>query len=600
IPHRLFSNAHRLGARDAYFVRRDEGWRGTSWAEYADQVKRAGKSLMALGFEPGQSIAILGFNRPEWAVADLACMAVGGAPAGIYTTCSPEEVRYIADHCEAPVVVVENEEQWRKIEAERDRMPHLRHVVTMQGVPAIDADLVMTWDEFMAAGTEVADADFFARMDALEPDQCATLIYTSGTTGPPKGVMLSHGSLAWTGQALLDLVALGPEDRALSYLPLSHIAEQNVTLHGAITIGVSIYFAESMEALPKNLAEVQPTMFLGVPRVWEKLQAGIAAKLGSATGAKKRLLDWAMGVGRRVSALRMEEGREPTGWLGLQYALAHKLVFSKLKAAIGLRDAKLCCSSAAPLAREVIEFFAALDVQIMEAYGMSENNGGPTTFNLPGRCRLGTVGPAVPGQEVRIADDGEILVRAPNVMLGYSKDPAATDETLRDGWLCTGDLGSFDEDGFLRITGRKKEIIITAGGKNVAPKNIEHAIKNHPLVAEAVVIGDRRKYLSALITLDPEAATAWARERGIAPAEVHQAAALRDELQQCIDEVNSHLARVEQIKRFTVLPRPFTVEAGELTPTMKIKRRVIHEHFGDEIESMYEEATPNRRVPEPA
>jgi long-chain acyl-CoA synthetase len=587
IPSRLFQQAKRLSSRSAYYVRKGGSWQGTSWDSYADQVKRAGKALMALGFQPGQSVSILGFNRPEWVVFDVACMAVGGAPAGIYTTCSPEEVRYIIDHCEAPVVLVENEEQWEKVRIERANMPRLKHVVTMMGAPEIADDMVLSWEQFMARGDSVSDADFFARLDALEPSALATLIYTSGTTGPPKGVMLSHANLAWTASAQRNLVEVDERDRVLSYLPLSHIAEQMFTIHAAVTNGCAVYYAESIEKVPDNLKEVQPTIFFGVPRIWEKFHSGISGKLQEATGVKKALVTWAMGVGRQVNDVRAV-GKEPTGMLGVQYKLADKLIFSKLKPAIGLGAARYCVSGAAPIAREVLEFFAALDVVVLEVYGQSEDNG-PTSFNLPNRFRFGTVGPAIPGVEVKIAEDGEILVRGPNVFMGYYKDEAATRETLIDGWLYSGDLGEFDRDGFLSITGRKKDIIITAGGKNIAPKNIEHALKNHELINEAVVIGDRRKFLTALVTLDPDAGTAWADRNGADAAKLHESPAVRAEIQKCVDEVNSHLARVEQVKKFTILERNLTIEDGELTPTLKVKRNVVNEHFADAIEQMYVE-----------
>jgi long-chain acyl-CoA synthetase len=340
--------------------------------------------------------------------------------------------------------------------------------------------------------------------------------------------------------------------------------------------------------VPDNLKEVQPTIFFGVPRIWEKFHAGIAGKLASAKGAKKALVRFARSAGSRASALR-HRGIEPSGLLALEYAAAKKLVFDKLKPAIGLGRARFCVSGAAPIAREVLEFFASLDITVLEVYGQSEDCG-PTSFNRPGRTRLGSVGPAVEGVEVKIADDGEILVRGPNVFLGYYKEPEATAETLRDGWLYSGDLGAFDAEGFLTITGRKKEILITAGGKNIAPKNIEAALKNHPLVAEAVVIGDRRKYLTALVTLDPDAAVAFAKEHGLPQERLHENAAIRSAIQRAVDEVNEELARVETVKRFTVLDRPFSIESGELTPTLKLKRKVIAEHFAREIEAMYEGA----------
>jgi long-chain acyl-CoA synthetase len=547
--------------------------------------------LIALGFEPGQTVCILGFNRPEWAIVDIATMGAGGAPAGIYTTCSPVEVRYIVTHAEAPIVLVENEEQWKKIEAERANMPKLRHVVTMKGAPKIADDMVMTWKEFMAKGDEVDEKDYLDRVESLEPHALATLIYTSGTTGPPKGVMLSHHNLAWTANCAIEITEPTQADCSLSYLPLSHIAEQMFTLHLPITTGSRVYFAESIDAVPENLKEVQPTIFFGVPRIWEKFHAGISSKLREATGAKAKLVSWAMKVG-------WEANKTPDGHKGLQYRLANKLIFSKLKPAIGMGNARVCVSGAAPIAREVLEFFASLDIIVLEVYGQSEDSG-PTTFNTPTRYRFGSVGPALPGVEVRIADDDEIMVKGPNVFLGYYKEPEATAETLSDGWLHSGDLGAFDEDGFLSITGRKKDIIITAGGKNITPKNLEAAIKNHDLVDEAVVIGDRRKYLSALITIDPELGAAWAAANGVDPSAIHKSPKLRESIQAHIDELNAHFARVEQIKKFTILHRNLSIEHGELTPTLKVKRAKVNDHFTDEIEAMYRDDEAASAQPQP-
>jgi long-chain acyl-CoA synthetase len=581
IPNRLLQRAKRTPNDPAYYVRESGAWKPTNWGTYSDQVTQAGRALIALGFKPGQTVCILGFNRPEWAIMDLAAMGAGGAPAGIYTTCSPVEVRYIVAHAEAPVILVEDEGQWKKVQAEIANMPNLKHVVMMKGVPKIDHGLVMTWDEFMAKGDEVEKQAYFDRVEALEPDALATLIYTSGTTGPPKGVMLSNHNLAWTSNVAIQITTINSSDCSLSYLPLSHIAEQMFTLHIPITTGARVYFAESIESVPENLKEVQPTIFFGVPRIWEKFHAGISAKLKDATGLKAKLVEWAMKVG-------WEANKSPDGNKGLQYNLANKLIFSKLKPAIGMGNARVCVSGAAPIAREVLEFFARLDIVVLEVYGQSEDTG-PTSFNTPTRYRFGSVGPALPGVEVKIADDDEILVKGPNVFLGYYKDKEATDATLSNGWLHSGDLGAFDDDGFLSITGRKKDIIITAGGKNITPKNLEAAMKNHELINEAVVIGDRRKYLSALVTIDPEAGEAWAAGNGEDPNALHKSAKLRASIQSHIDEMNSQFARVEQIKKFTILKRNFTVEDGELTPTLKVKRAKVNDHFADDIEAMYAE-----------
>jgi long-chain acyl-CoA synthetase len=578
---RLFDQAERRPTWPAYHVRKGGRWLPTNYRDYAAEVKQAARALIALGFEPGNTVAILGFNRPEWAISLLAGMAAGGAAAGVYTTCSAPEVQYIVNHAESPVIVVEDHGQWEKIQAELERLPKLRHVVLMKGAAPVGHDMVLTWEEFIAKAEGSSEAAVMERVEAIEPDQLASLIYTSGTTGPPKGVMLSHHNVAWTAKMAMELSDNRDTDTSLSYLPMAHIAEQTFTIYVPITVGAQIYYAESIEKVPDNLKEVQPTVFFGVPRIWEKFHAGVSAKLEEATGLKAKLLSWARGVGMKAAAQRAR-GQQPSG---LAYSLASKLIYSKLKPAIGLGNARTCVSGAAPIAAEVLEFFASLDIVILEVYGQSEDSG-PTSFNRPDKFKFGSVGPVIPGAEVEIADDGEILVRGPNVFLGYYKDEAATAETLVDGWLHSGDLGEMRGD-FLYITGRKKEIIITAGGKNVAPKNLEAALKNHSLVNEAVVIGDRRKYLSALLTLDPELSAAWAKQRGIAVEDLPESEALQDELRAYVDEMNKQFARVEQIKKFKVLHRNLSQEEGELTPTLKVKRKRVHEHFAAEIESMY-------------
>ncbi|MCC6873714.1 MAG: long-chain fatty acid--CoA ligase [Sandaracinaceae bacterium] len=566
-------------------VKRGGIWHASSWESYVADVQRAARALIELGFAAGDRSCILGFNRPEWAIFDLATMMAGGAPAGIYTTCSPEEVHYIVDHSESPVVLVENEEQWKKIDVMRGRLPKLRKVVVMRGT-TIDDPLAIGWDDFLKLGGG-EEAELKKRIDALEPKGLATLIYTSGTTGPPKAVMLSHENLAWTSRILAQLTSMESGGRTLSYLPLSHIAEQMATLHGPITAGGTVYFAESIDKIADNLKDCRPSMFFGVPRIWEKFHAAISGKLADAKGAKKAIATWARGVATKVADVR-NRGDEPAGLLAVQYALAQRLVFGKLKAAVGLDQAKTLVSGAAPISKEVIEFFASLDLLVQEIYGQSEGSG-PTSFNLYGRTKFGSVGPALPGVEVRIApEDGEILVRGPNVFLGYFKDPEATAETLKDGWLCSGDLGKFDEEGFLHITGRKKDIIITAGGKNITPKNIESGIKNSPLVHEAVVIGDRRKFLTAVVSLDLDACKKTMSDKGWT-GEPHLSKEIEAEVMKTVEEVNQKLARVEQVKKIKLLPRPLSIEEGELTPTLKVKRNKVAQHFADLIEEMYAE-----------
>jgi long-chain acyl-CoA synthetase len=587
IPARLMSQAKTRPNAAAYYVKSDGTWTSTSWGDYVTQVRTAAKSLMKLGLGPGGTVAILGFNRPEWVIFDLAAMCVGAAPAGIYTTCSPNEVQYIIHHSEAPVVLLENEEQWDKVHAERANLPGLQNVVMMKGTH-IDDDICTDWDDFMALGADIDDADLDARIDALESGALATFIYTSGTTGPPKGVMLSHENLSWTADCAKNMTGLVHTDISLSYLPLSHIAEQMFSIHCPITAGSGIYFAESIEKVADNLKEARPTVFFAVPRIWEKFYAAISGGLKAATGLKATIARWAQTTGREVSDLK-NRGQSASGLLALKHNFFTKKVYGPLKTKIGMDRARICVSGAAPVSQEILEFFSGFDLIVHEVYGQSEDCG-PTTFNLPGITKFGSVGPALPGVEVRIAEDGEICVRGPNVFLGYHKDEAATNDALVDGWLLSGDLGSFDDDGYLTITGRKKDIIITAGGKNIAPKNIEAAMKIHELVNECVVIGDRRKFLSALVTLDPDLMPAWAAKNGESAENIHENEAAIAVVQSYVDETNKRFARVEHIRKFRILHRQLTIEDGELTPTLKIKRAKVSEHFEDTIESMYADA----------
>jgi len=584
VPFKILRNGDFHANEAAYYEKASGDWKATTWRTYADEVVAAGKAMMALGVAPGDVVTILGFNQPSWVIADVAAMAIGAVPAGIYATNSPRECHYILDHSESPLLVIENEEQWQKIAEIRDSLPKLKNVVVMRGGPQIDDPLVLSWEEFNAKGAEVASEDFDARLAALQADQLATLIYTSGTTGPPKGVMLTHDNLVWTATQAIQATGIGKSDTSVSYLPLSHIAEQIFSIHGPAASGWAVYYAESIPQLADNLKEVQPTVFFAVPRVWERFQAGIQAELGHATGVKAKIAQWALDVATKTTELR-NHGKEPTGLLAAQYTVADKLVLSKVKKAIGLARAKILITSAAPISVEVLEFFGSLDIRIQEVYGQSEDCG-PSTMNQSDAIRFGSGGRAFPGAEVRIAEDGEILVKGRNVFAGYYKDAEATAETLVDGWLHSGDLGEIDEEGFLWITGRKKDIIITAGGKNVAPKPLEGGLKNHALISEAVVIGDRRKFLSVLVTLDEEAAERYMREHDLS-GQAHEDPAIRGEIQRAIDELNTGFARVEQLKKFAILPRQLSIEGGELTPTLKVKRNKVSEHFADVIDGMY-------------
>jgi long-subunit acyl-CoA synthetase (AMP-forming) len=564
--------------------RKEDGdWRATTWSQYRNDVRRAAIGLIESGLEPGRGVAIIGFNRPEWFVSELAAIAAGGIPAGIYTTSTFEQTRYVVEHCEASIAVVEDSRMLEKALAVRERLPGLKTIVLMDGESP--ADGVMSWKELMGRGEDAGSDELDRRLAGLHLDGPATLIYTSGTTGPPKAVKLSHRNILWTAVTVTDLLDFDSSYELLSYLPLSHIAEKMVSLYGPLCTGATACFAESLDSVPQNLAEVRPHAFLGVPRVWEKIQAAMEAAGATSGPLRKRLVRWARRSGLAGSVA--EQRGEPLPW---SYRVADRVVFSKVRARLGLDRARYCVSSAAPISIQTLEFFRSLGIPILEIYGMSECSG-PATLSLPDRYRLGKAGFPVPGTEIRIADEGEVWIRGPHVFLGYHKDGEATAEALdRDGWLHSGDVGEIDEDGFLKITDRLKELIITAGGKNVAPQLIEAKLKAIPGVALVAVIGDRRKYLSALLTLDLERLPSQARAVG-SPARDPESAAecevFRRYLEKEVARVNSTLASYETIKRFEVLPAQFTVETGELTPTMKLRRRAIAENYSSEIETLY-------------
>lgn len=565
--------------------KRDGEWQVISWGGYRELVHRAARGFIALGLQPGQAVTIAGFNRPEWFVADLAAILAGGVPAGIYTSLTPEQCGYIAGHAGAAVSVVEDREQLDKMLAVREGLPALERLVLVDGDGDGDGDGVIGWDELLALGDEVDPAELERRMAAQRPEDLATLIYTSGTTGPPKAVMLSHRNITWTADALIGYLGIGAGEQFLSYLPLSHIAEQMVSLHAPIRVGACTAFAESLENLPRNLTEVRPTVFFAVPRVWEKVQAAISAAGAQAPPLRRRIAAWARRQGL-AGGYAHQSGRRPP----LGYGLARRLVFSKVRRKLGLDRARICACSAAPVTLDTLEFFLSLGIPIFEIYGMSEVTG-PGTLCGPDRYRTGRAGFAIPGTELEIAADGEILMRGPHVFLGYYKDPEATAETLdADGWVHSGDIGELDADGFLKVTDRKKELIITSGGKNIAPAPIEARLRSIPAVAQAVVIGDGHNYLTALLTLDAERLPAEAEAAGSSAGDLEAAAVcpeIRDRIERQVEEVNRELAGVETIKRFSILPGELSIEGGELTPTMKIKRRVVQEKYAPQIEALY-------------
>jgi len=535
---------------------------------------------MQLGVERGSCVVILGNNRPEWFIANLGTIAAGGLPSGIYTTSTAEQCSYITQHSDAVVAFVEQPGQIAQLESVRGQ---LSAIVVMEG--ASDEAGVLDWEGFLALGTEVTQESLDERIEGLNWDDPCTLIYTSGTTGEPKGVMLSHHNLLWVARAMVREYSVTEEDSGLSYLPLSHIAEQVISIYLPLLVGGCMSFAQSLETLGDDLREVRPTFFFGVPRVWEKIQARMEAAGAKSAPLRRRLVRWARGVGLTGGRAQQRGEPLPAGWW-----LARRLVFSKVRDRLGFDRTRVFFTSAAPMARSTLDFFLSLGIPIFEVYGMSECTG-PTTFSAADRYRTGSAGWAIPGTELKIANDGEILYRGPHVFIGYYKNPEATEEAVDDeGWLHSGDIGILDEEGFLYVTDRKKELIITSGGKNVAPVPLELKIKGIPGVAQAVVVGDRRKFLAALIALDPEAIESLASEIGSDAADLPSAARcerIRTYFKDRIDAVNVTLAPYESIRRFAVLSEGLSVENGTLTPTLKLKRRVIQDVFSATIDELY-------------
>jgi long-chain acyl-CoA synthetase len=549
----------------AYMVETAEGWRDVSWDEARTAVDELANGLLASGVGKGDAFGILARTTLEWVLFDFALGSIGAIGAGIYPSLPAQDVAYILDHADAAGVLVENEEQLAKIEAERGNLPKLSHVLTF-------ADL----DELRARGREHAAANPDAlgkAREAVGEDDLFTYIYTSGTTGPPKACMITHRNYYEMVGAVDNVPQfIGPDDVILLYLPLAHNFGRCLHLLSAY-VGCTIAFCPDPMRVADVAPVVKPTVLPSVPRVFEKVHTAVQASFDEATGVKRKLIDWALRVGTEVSELRQQQKPVPAG-LAFQHRLADKLVYSKVKEKLGGR-LRLPISGGAPLAKEIAEFFHTIDMLIIEGYGQTECTTA-SNVNMPTGFRFGTVGPAIPGVEVRTTKDGEILVRGPNVFAGYYKDEAATREVLdEDGWLHTGDVGHID-DGFLTITDRIKDIIVTAGGKNVAPQNIENALKGSKYVSQALVIGDRRPYLTALITLD-ETET----------AKLPEGTDLEALVQEVVDDWNRDKASFEQVKRFTVLPRDFTADEDEVTPTMKLKRKIVAEHFAGEIEALY-------------
>nr|WP_249420614.1 AMP-binding protein [Rhabdothermincola salaria] len=566
-------------------------WKSYTWRGYAERTAVAAAGLEKLGVGPGDRVAVLSENRPAWVFVDLAVQALGGVTVGIYPTSPAAELEYLLDHSGATVLVAEDEEQVDKYLEIRDRLPGLTKVVVLspRGVHAIAGDpALMTYAALEELGRGATVDDLEARADRVDPSATAIIVYTSGTTGPPKGAMLSHTNLTVAAAAAKAQFSVDARSEVLSYLPLCHVAERLISVMGALGAGYVVNFGEGGDAFAGELREVQPTFFLGVPRIWEKMMASVEIRMADASRIKRATYAFWTTRGARLAERRL------AGKLGVGgrfvYGLGWLLLYRPLRKKLGLLRVTDALSGAAPISPEVLRFFWSLGVPVREGYGQTENTA-QATLTPPDDVRIGTVGLPVPGSEIRIAEDGEILTRGPGTFQGYYRNPEATADTLdADGWLHTGDVGVLDADGHLSITDRKKDIIITAGGKNVSPSEIENRLKVSPYVREAIVIGDQRKYLTALIGIETDTVANWAQQHRIVFTTYEDLSSKPEVVELVrawVDEVNLDLAQVETIKAFRLLPKELDQEDGEITATAKVKRKAIAEEFSNLIESMY-------------
>jgi long-chain acyl-CoA synthetase len=583
----LLNQAQASSSKEAFRYLEGDRWVSLSWTQTKDKAFQLAAGLLALGVEPEDRVAIASNTRIEWILADLAIMSAAGASTTIYPSTQHEDVGYILADSQTKVIFAEDDLQVRKVLDHLDELPQLITIVQLDG--KVDHAKVIGWADLEKLGRDYLAANPTAVDDviaAIKPEDLATLIYTSGTTGKPKGVRLVQDNWTYEGAAIEAYDIIYPDDLQYLWLPLSHV-------FGKALIAIQLYIGFTtavdgrIDKIVENLAVVQPTFMCGAPRIFEKVRARVMTT--ASHGVKAKIFDWAFGVGRKVSPLQLA-GQQPSGLLAIQHTLADRLVFSKIKARMGGKI-RFFVSGSAALNREVQEWFHAAGLLILEGYGLTETSAA-TCVNNPRATRFGTVGPPVPGSQVKIADDGEILINGPGVMSGYHNLPEATAEALTDGWFATGDIGELDEQGYLRITDRKKDLIKTSGGKYVAPQKVEGVLKvASPYLSQVLVHGDGRKYATALITLDPEATEGWAKDQGLSYSSFEELAGsheVHDLIESQVAEANKSLERWETIKRFEILPSELSVEEGEVTPSLKVRRRAVEEKYADVLNSMYD------------
>ncbi len=568
-------------------------WIGLGWDDLLQRVHEAAAGLVSLGVDHGDRVAILSNSRLEWAVTDLAILSIGAITVPIYQSNTPDEVHFVLDNSGACLVLAEDREQLGKIHEVRTRLPHLRHAVLMDGRVKIE-DFLVSWSRLLERGSNLLLREPSAirhRVERVEPSDVATFVYTSGTTGRPKGVILTHGAISFELRALRSAIQADQRDETLLFLPMAHIFAR-VGFFCFLELGYTVCFAESIERLMGNLPEIRPTFVFSVPRIYEKIYDKILAGVRSGTRIERQIFAFALWVGRAKSR-RLQQGRWIPPHLDMAFQVAELLVFNKLKKAFG-GEVRFFISGGAPLSREIAEFFHAAGMTILEGYGLTETTAA-SHLNRLDAYRFGTVGQLLPGVEARIAPDGEILLRGPNILQGYYKRPEDTAQALEpDGWFHTGDIGVIDEDGFLKITDRKKDLIVTSAGKNIAPQNLENHIKTDPFISQVMVYGDKRNYLVALVTLDTDQVRGYAQHKGLADEGVdlddHAALCAHplivDKINRCIAEKNKALASYETIKKVTITDKEFEV-GEELTPTMKVRRKVVTEKYWDQLDRLY-------------
>lgn len=585
-------NVSTYGDKAAIHWKEGDLWRHLTWKQYRDVVFEAAAGLISLGVKPSDFVAIMAGNRPEHVIADLAAIHAGASGVTIYSTLAQNQIQYVASNCEAKVAVLEDLSFMKRWEAIKSELPHLQYVVLLEGAENYDtSDWVLSWEDLLERGRQAlaSDPELVTRAaGAATPDGLATLIYTSGTTGVPKGVMISHRNVVWTAECLRRGANLGDNPRMVSYLPLAHIAERMSTHYLGIYLAGEVWYCPDIGLVLEYVQKARPTVFVAVPRVWEKFHNRLQARFAE-DPKREKLIRSASAHGTDM-VRRVQEGK-PIGVLDrIKGVLFERLIYSKVRHGLGMDGLEVAITAAAPISPDLIYFFRGLGVPLFELYGMSESTG-PATSNIPGQERIGSVGQPLPGVEIKLAEDGEILMGGGVVTGGYYKMPEETAETFDSmGYLHSGDLGRFDEQGFLFIVGRKKDIIINAAGKNIAPAKLETALKNHPLVSQACMVGDGKPYMSMIIALDPEESPLWAAKNNLPFTDLaafSQLPEVRADLQSAIDAANQEVARVEQIKKFVVVGDTWSPDSGEITPSLKLKRNVVLDKYRGDIEEMY-------------